>query len=62
MTKPKVFLTGGDDIGWALDEDLRLTRKALEGFVEFTDLEACEVVHSVWWEPLLSKPPATLSA
>ena len=52
MKRPKVFLTGGDDIGWALDEDLRLTRKALEGFVEFTDLETCEVVHSVWWEPL----------
>jgi glycosyltransferase involved in cell wall biosynthesis len=62
MNKPKVFLTGGDGIGWALDEDLRLTRQALEGFVEFTDLETCEVVHSVWWEPLLSIAPATLSA
>ncbi len=61
MTKPKVYLTGGDGIGWALDEDLRLTRQALEGHVEFVDLQACEVVHSVWWEPLLSIAPAILS-
>ena len=61
MSKPKVFLTGGDRGGWALDEDLRLTRKGLEEFVEFADLEECEVVHSVWWEPLLAMNPASLS-
>jgi glycosyltransferase involved in cell wall biosynthesis len=61
MTKPKVYLTGGDGIGWALDEDLRLTRQALQGLVEFSDLQTCEVVHSVWWEPLLSIAPAILS-
>lgn len=62
MTIPKVCLTGGDGIGWALDEDVRLTRKALEGRVEFTTVEACEVLHSVWWEPLLSLAPSDLSA
>ncbi len=60
MNKPKVFLTGGDGMGWALDEDLSLTRRALEGIVEFTDLEHCEVVHSVWWEGLLRLPKEQL--
>lgn len=40
-------------MGWALDSDLQQIRRALEGMVDFTDLEQCEVVHSVWWEPLL---------
>ena len=42
MTTPKVCLTGGDGIGWALDEDVRLTRRALEGRVELTAVEPCE--------------------
>jgi glycosyltransferase involved in cell wall biosynthesis len=62
MTSPKVCLTGGDGIGWALDEDVRLTRKAIERLVEFTAPETCEVLHSVWWEPLLSMDSAALSA
>lgn len=53
MTKPKVFLTGGDNIGWALDDDLSLTKQVLEGIVDFTRLEDSDVVHSVWWEGLL---------
>ncbi|MEX5215251.1 MAG: glycosyltransferase [Nitrospiraceae bacterium] len=61
MNKPKVFLTGGDGIGWALDEDIRLTRKALEEFAELTELAKCEVVHSVWWEPLLAMSPDDLA-
>jgi glycosyltransferase involved in cell wall biosynthesis len=56
MNKPKVFLTGGDGIGWAIDEDLRLTRKALEGVVDFVDLPESEVVHCVWWEGLMMIP------
>jgi glycosyltransferase involved in cell wall biosynthesis len=54
MTATRVCLTGGDGIGWALDEDVRLTRKAIESRVELTAMESCEVVHSVWWEKLLS--------
>lgn len=60
MTKPRVFLTGGDGIGWAVDEDLRLTRRALEGMVEFSDVETCDVVHSVWWEGLMLIPKPLL--
>ena len=56
MRRVKVFLTGGDNIGWALDEDLKLTCSALERIVEFTDLPGCDVVHSVWWEGLLRLP------
>jgi glycosyltransferase involved in cell wall biosynthesis len=48
MSKPKVYLTGGDNINWALDNDLLLTRRALEGLVEFTSLAKSEVVHSMW--------------
>ena len=48
-------------MGWALDTDLLQIRRALEGVVEFTDLENCEVVHSVWWEPLLNIPVAKLA-
>lgn len=62
MTMPKIYLTGGDGVGWALDEDVRLTRKAIERRVELTALESCDVLHSVWWEPLLSMPPAALAA
>lgn len=52
MKKPKVFITGGDGIGWALDEDLRLTALALKDVVEFASLEDCDIIHSVWWEGL----------
>jgi hypothetical protein len=54
---PKVFLTGGDGVGWALDEDLALIKQALDGVVQFTGLDECEVVHSMWWESLLKIPP-----
>jgi glycosyltransferase involved in cell wall biosynthesis len=54
MSKPKVFLTGGDGMGWALDDDLNLVQNALENTANFTGLEDCEIVHSVWWEGLLA--------
>lgn len=56
MKRPCVFLTGGDDIGWAIDEDLRLTRQALIDLVDFGDLSQCDVVHSMWWEGLMMIP------
>jgi len=43
-------LTGGDDIGWALDEDLRLIKEAIENMVELVDLSECDVVHTAWWK------------
>lgn len=56
MTKPKVFLTGGDNQGWALDTDLKLTKETLTNIVDFSDLENCEVIHSMWWEALNKLP------
>jgi glycosyltransferase involved in cell wall biosynthesis len=54
----KVFLTGGDNVGWALDEDLRLTRQALEQIpeIELVDLDSCDVIHSCWWFALEKIP------
>ncbi len=57
----KVFLTGGDGVGWALDEDYELTRRALTGVVEFCNLDDCEVVQSVWLESLLQLPADRLA-
>jgi glycosyltransferase involved in cell wall biosynthesis len=54
MNKPKVFLTGGDGIGWAVDEDLKLVRQALSPLVEFTGIGEAEVIHSLWWYELLN--------
>jgi glycosyltransferase involved in cell wall biosynthesis len=56
MSRPKVFLTGGDDIGWALDEDLRLIKEAVANMVELVDLPESEVVHTAWWEGLTMYP------
>jgi glycosyltransferase involved in cell wall biosynthesis len=60
MNRVKVFLTGGDDIGWAIDEDRKLTSIALEGLVETVGFEDCDVVHSLWWERLFDLPPNLL--
>lgn len=60
MNRPKVFLTGGDDIGWALDEDLRLIKEAIEYMVELVDLSECDVVHTAWWEGLNMWPKESL--
>ena len=56
MNKPKVFLTGGDNVNWALDDDLRLTRRLLEGLVQFTSIKDCDVIHCVSWLELLRIP------
>ncbi len=61
MTKPKVFLTGGDQHGWAVDEDLKLAREALSQVVELVDLQESEIVHAVWWYGLLIWPLEKLS-
>ncbi len=56
MDRAKVFLTGGDGIGWAVDEDLRLIAQALEPTADLVDLDESEVVFSVWWEGLMLLP------
>lgn len=61
MSKTKVYLTEGDGIGWAVDEDSRLIRMALDSVVELVDLDESEVVHSLWWEPLMLLPDERLA-
>ena len=53
----RVFLTGGEHIGWALDADVATTRQTLAAMPDLVrltdDLAEAEVVHSVWEEPIL---------
>ncbi|MGE3175746.1 MAG: glycosyltransferase family 4 protein [Planctomycetota bacterium] len=59
--RPRVYLCRGDDAGWAVDEDLRLTRAALADTVELVQRpEQAQVIHAVWWEPLLQLDAALL--
>jgi glycosyltransferase involved in cell wall biosynthesis len=48
-------------MGWALDDDLKQIRRALADIVKFSDLQNAQVVHSVWWESLLSIPREQLN-
>lgn len=55
---------GGDEGGWALDQDLATTRAALEQLsdrIVLARLEDSDVVHSVWEEPLLRVPREKLA-
>ncbi|MFH0958689.1 MAG: glycosyltransferase [Pseudomonadota bacterium] len=61
VNRAKVFLTGGDGIGWALDEDLRLTSNAIKGVVDLVGLEHCQIIHTVWWEGLNLIPQEKLA-
>jgi len=45
----KVFLTGGEPIKWATDDDLNLLQRCISPFCEFTDLYNCDIIHSVNW-------------
>jgi glycosyltransferase involved in cell wall biosynthesis len=53
IKKYNVFLTGRDCIGWATDDDYKLTQEALAPFCEFVSLKNAEVVHTVNWHELL---------
>lgn len=61
MRTPKIFFTGKDNIGWALDEDLRLTLRSLQDVGISTSLADCDIIHSIWWESLLKIPNEQLS-
>jgi hypothetical protein len=56
-----VYLAGWQKIAWALDEDLRWARAALEGAVEFTSLPRARIVLAAWWPALEALGPAALS-
>ena len=46
---PCIHLAGWQKIAWALDEDLRWARAALEGSVVFTSLPRARIVLAAWW-------------
>jgi len=48
-----VHFTGGEKVAWALDEDLRVAREAVEGHVVPVSLPAARIVHSAYWPRLL---------
>lgn len=58
----KVYLCKGDEDGWAIDEDRRLTLRSLEGVVSIVDTPAAaDVIHACWWDPLMRLPLADVS-
>ncbi len=52
----RYFPTAGDQHGWAIDEDLRLIRRALMGITQESSLARADVVHSPFWLPLALHP------
>lgn len=60
MTRPRTLLIDGRPAGWAIAEDYRLARAALEDVVEFTSRSRAEAIHAVWWRLLLSLSPRHL--
>ena len=59
--KHKVFLTGGDSVNWATDDDLNLLRQSLPSFCEISSIEDCSIIHSVNWYALLDINPRDLA-
>lgn len=47
-----LHLTGGDNFGWALDEDLRTFSEALPAGVLLASLKDASAVYSPWWRGL----------
>ncbi len=56
----RYFPTAGDQHGWAIDEDLRLIRRALQGVAEESGLARADVVHAPFWVPLALHDPEVL--
>lgn len=59
MTR-RLYLAGWQKIAWALDEDLRWARTALEGSVEFTGLPFADTVLAAWWPAIEAIGPGAL--
>lgn len=55
-----VHLVGWQKIAWALDEDLRWARAALEGQVTFASLPRARIVLAAWWPALEALGPGAL--
>lgn len=56
----RYFPTAGDQHGWAIDEDLRLMRRALRGVALESSLACSEVVHAPFWLPLALHDPGVV--
>lgn len=57
MSVPLVYLCAGDETGWAIDEDRRLTAEALAGVAALVDTPAeADVIHANWWMRLVELP------
>jgi hypothetical protein len=56
MSRIKVFLHGEDKVGWSIDYDRKYTALFLRqlGYPVTTNFFVANVVHSVWWNLLLS--------
>lgn len=51
MNRVKIFLTGAEGIGWALDTEYVLARRSLSTFADVVGTEsAADVIHTVWPE------------
>jgi glycosyltransferase involved in cell wall biosynthesis len=57
---PWVHLAGWQKIAWALDEDLRWARAALDSDVTFCALPRARVVLAAWWPAVEALGPAAL--
>jgi glycosyltransferase involved in cell wall biosynthesis len=58
--RPHVHLAGWQKIAWALDEDLRWARAALDGRVVFSSLPRARIVLAAWWPALEALGPGAL--
>ncbi len=65
MAPVKVYLVKGDESGWAIDVDRALTKASLERLLHQVELvesvEQADVVHAVWWEPMMELPAKALA-
>ena len=55
-----VHFAGDQQIKWALDEDLRWARQALDGELQETSLWRSRIIHAVWWPSALRLGSDTL--
>jgi len=59
--RPRVWLSPSESQPWALETDRRMLLTGLRGWAEVVDrVEDAEIVHAVWWEPLVDMPAESL--